>query len=122
MIGMGNESWTYELYPTDAAAKEIQAVQTRVEAGQKITIAWDAVDGWRSYTNKYLWRCIGAIFDGYDTAYASVTMSQMSGQTGQTTYTVTTAGNILFGGYSNGLNQNNFIGKFIKIKIENSQE
>lgn len=121
MIGMANSAWTYEFHPTDSADNKIQAVTTRVEAGQTVTISWDADANWKSMTNMYLWRCIGAAFDGESSGYTYKTMANMSGQSGEETHTVTTAGNIIFGSYQNGLNNNCFVGKFIKVRIENPQ-
>lgn len=111
--------WTYEIYPTDSTTQQIQTIQTRVEIGQTITISWSAANGWESQTNRYLWRCIGAVLDGSGSGYAFKTMNKIGGQSGQETHTVTTAGNILFGGYSNGLHNNSFLGKYIKVLISN---
>ena len=119
MAQMAGEKWTYEIYPTDGNDNLIQAIQTKVEVGQTVTISWDADSGYAVQTNRYLWRCIGAILDSSGTGYASRTMAQMSGQKGTETHIVTTAGNILFGGYGNGFT-NSFIGKFIKVRIEPS--
>ncbi len=119
-MGMAQEEWTYVIKPTMNNGNKIQAIQTKVEVGQKITIAWDADSSYPSQTNRYLWRCIGAVLDSSGSGYAGRLMSAMSGQTGTETHEVTTAGNILFGGYGNGFT-NNFIGNYIKVRIEHPE-
>ena len=118
MMGMAqNEDWTYVIKPTNSADKIIQSVQTRLEAGQTITIEWSADDGYAMMTNKYLWRCLGSGLDGSGAGYAAKTMYGLSGKTGSETHTVSAAGNFQIGGYANGIAATSFIGDFIKVKI-----
>ena len=126
-IGIGEvkpKQWTYELYPTNTTDNTVQTIQTKVEVGQKVTIAWSLIDQ-TLYTNKYIWRCIGAIFEGYSGAYAGLTIAggiQMTSDThGQITYTVATTGNILFGGYNAERNGTSFCGNYIKVRIEDPE-
>lgn len=123
-MGMANENWTYILHPTSADDHMIQAIQTRVEVGQKITIEWDfsglTVTGGH---NRWILRCIGCGVDGTAQAsYWGYTQSKIESK-GSRTHEVSFAGNILFGGYVNGLSQNNsVIANYIKVRIENDSE
>lgn len=126
-IGIGEvkqKQWTYELYPTNTTDNTLQTVQTKVEVGQKVTVAWSLIDN-TQYTNRYIWRCIGAIFEGQSGAYAGFTIAAGINATsdiqGQITYTVNTAGNILFGGYNAERNHTSFCGNYIKVRIEDPE-
>lgn len=112
-----SEDWTYIIKPTNATDKIIQAVQTRLEVGQTITIEWSADDGYSAFTNKYLWRCLGCGLDGGAAGYTAKVMANMSGKTGSETHTVSAAGNFQIGGYGNGIATTSFIGDYIKVKI-----
>jgi len=121
MSQTASENWTYILHPvTDDYL--IQAIQTKVEVGQKITIEWDAEGITVSAPhNRWVWRCLGAGLDGNAGGYAGIMQSQIS-EKGSETHEVTTAGNILFGGYTIGLTQNNSVMMHsYKIRIENPE-
>ena len=82
--------------------------------GQKIKLSWKA-DG--AYTNRYIMRTLNATLD--DGGTYSLYTPALIGMSGEETYTVTTAGNILFAGYSIGFQNTCLIGEYVKIKIEN---
>lgn len=121
-MATAKENWTYILHPTSADDHMIQTIQTRVEVGQKITIEWDfsglTVTGSH---NRWMLRCIGCGLDGTtQTSYWGYTQSGIESK-GSRTHEVSFAGNILFGGYGNGLLQNtSVIANYIKVRIENA--
>ena len=117
------EKWTYVLKPVTPDYM-IQAIQTKVEVGQKITIKWDFADlTVPGPHNRWMIRCIGCGLDGVTQAsYWGEVQSGIASK-GEETHEVTYAGNILFGGYTVGLTQNNsVIAKYIKVLIENPEE
>lgn len=121
MSQTASENWTYILRPvTDDYL--IQAIQTKVEVGQKITLEWDA-EGITvpAPHNRWVWRCNGAKVDGTGGGYDGRTQAQFS-SSGSETHEVTTAGNIVFGGYVIGLVQTTSVMMHsLKIRIENPE-
>lgn len=118
---MDKTDWTYEIRPIDLTTEDIVPIQTKVENGQKITIAWDFSNQVENITTRYIWRCIGAGLDGTTSAsYAAKTMAAAGNiKKGEETHTVTYSGNILFGGYKAEKDGTSFLGSYIKVKIEN---
>lgn len=116
MAQMAKEQYSIELYPV-VADRTIPCVQFAVIVGQKITVSWKAD---ALYTNRYIMRGLNAILDN-GAAYKIYTPSTERMVTGTKEYVVTTAGNILFGGYSVGLSNTCLIGEYIKVKIENPE-
>lgn len=115
-MGMAKEQYSIELYPV-GTDRNIPCVQFAVTVGQKITVSWKADD---LYTNRYIMRGLNAILDN-GTAYKIYTPASEGAIAGTKEHVVTTAGNILFGGYSAGLNNTCLIGNYIKVKIENPE-
>ena len=111
---MAQEDWTIILHPVDSESRLIPCVQFAVTVGQKIKLSWKA-DG--AYTNRYIMRTLNATLD--DGGTYSLYTPALIGMSGEETYTVTTAGNILFAGYSIGFQNTCLIGEYVKIKIEN---
>ena len=116
MMGMAQGKWAIELRPVDDS-RTIPCISFAVTVGQKITVSWKADD---TYTTRYIMRTLTAVLDNGNT-YQMYTPYSI-GISGEDTYTVTTAGNIVFGGYTVGLGTTCLIGDYIKINIENPTE
>ena len=117
MMGMAKDDWTIVLRPVDSESKLIPCISFNVTVGQKLIVSWKADD---AYTSRYFMRTLTSTVDNGST-YQIYTPWQY-GISGEKTYTVTTAGSILFAGYTVGLGQTCLIGDYVKIKIENPTE
>ena len=115
-MGMAHDDWTIVLRPI-GEERLIPCVSFIVTVGQKLTVAWKAD---AAYTNRYFMRTLTSALDNGPT-YKIFTPNEY-GISGEKTYTVTTAGNILFAGYTVGLNTTCLIGDYVKIKVENPIE
>ena len=114
MIPKG-ERWDYVYYPNENGII-IPSSNLYLTAGQTLVIAWSTSHLGEHYTNRYLWRCIGAQLDGGG-SYAGVTMSNMTEAHGQQTYSVTGSGNIVIGNYNTQSETTGFMGDWIKVRI-----
>ena len=117
MMGMAKDDWTIVLRPVDSESKLIPCISFNVTEGQKLVVSWKADD---LYTNRYFMRTLTASLDNGGT-YKIYTPSSY-GTSGEETYTVTTAGSILFAGYTIGFGTTCLIGDYVKVKIENPTE
>lgn len=112
-------TWDYEYYP-NANGMILPEENIYVEQGQRVTISWKTTTD-TIYTNRYVWRCIGARFDGATSSYMGLTMSQAPKEDTRT-YEVTQSGRFIAGNYviASGQNPENtaFIGDYIKVRIE----
>jgi hypothetical protein len=117
MMGMGKDDWTIILHPIDGESRLIPCISFNVTVGQKLIVRWksDAL-----YTSRYFMRTLTASLDN-EGQYKIYTPSSY-GISGEETYTVTTAGSIVFAGYTVGLGTTCLIGDYVKIKIENPTE
>ena len=115
-MGMTQDDWAIVLRPV-GDEKVIPCIAFNVTAGQKLTVAWKAD---AAYTNRYFMRTLTAALDNGGT-YQFFTPAN-HGVSGENTYTVTTAGNILFAGYTQGIGSTCLIGDYVKVKIENPTE
>ena len=117
------EHWDYEYYANeDGLIIPVSALT--IPVGKTFVIAWDT-DEQMIYSNRYVWRCIGATLDNFD-QYAGRTMNYMRndgfGPKDQNSYLITKTGRIIIGNYVTAENKNApntaFIGNWIKVRIE----
>ena len=111
--------WDYEYYPNNDGLI-LPENNIYVSLGQKVTISWKTTTT-ESFTNRYIWRCIGARFDNATSSYVGKVMANSPSERIET-YTVTQAGRFIAGNYrvasEAGAEDTAFLGDYIKVKIE----
>lgn len=117
LMGMAQDDWTIVLHPVDSDSRLIPCLSFNVTVGQKLTISWKADS---AYTNRYFMRTLTASLD--EGGSYKIYTPAIYGTSGEETFTVTTAGSLLFAGYTLGLGATCLIGDYVKIKIENPTE
>lgn len=112
------EEWDYVFLPNENGMI-VPSVTLRANAGQTVTISWKtSVENLNAYTNRYVWRCVGAKFDGASSGYIGLTMAGAREKKDTRVYSVTGGGNFLVGGYGIGQEGTAFIGDYLKVRIE----